>query len=175
MTTEGVHTSVRGETGKGTEAARTGLFVKSAICIFVVTAVAKLAMALGGVKVLEQPDPVLGFVSIRQVLVCAAIVETAVAIFVARAQVVFALGSVAWLATTFLVYRLLLWALDFHGYCSCLGKLSDILHLRPKTADFSAKSVMIYLLIGSYGLLARRCLFRSLGRFPAKDETLTVS
>jgi len=37
--------------------------------------------------------------------------------------------------------------------CSCLGNLTDALHIRPETADNIMKLLLAYMLIGSYGLL----------------------
>ncbi len=67
-----------------------------------------------------------------------------------------ALGLVAWMSTNFVVYRLGLWWMDWHRPCSCLGNLTDALHISPQLADNIMKWLLFFLLIGSYGLLARR-------------------
>jgi hypothetical protein len=64
-----------------------------------------------------------------------------------------ALGLVAWMSTNFLVYRLGLWWMNWKKPCSCLGNLTDALHISPQTADNIMKVLLAYLLIGSYGLL----------------------
>ena len=62
-------------------------------------------------------------------------------------------GLVAWLATNFVVYRLgLLW-IGYHGPCRCLCSLTGALHISPETADSIMKVVLVYLLIGSYATL----------------------
>jgi hypothetical protein len=64
-----------------------------------------------------------------------------------------ALWLVAWMSTNFLVYRIGLWWMDWHRPCSCLGSLTDALHLSPQVADNIMKVILAYLLAGSYGLL----------------------
>ncbi len=64
-----------------------------------------------------------------------------------------ALGLVAWISTSFVVYRLGLWWMDWHRPCSCLGNLTDALQISPQVADNIMKVVLVYLLVGSYGLL----------------------
>jgi hypothetical protein len=51
------------------------------------------------------------------------------------------------------MYRLGLWWMDWKKPCSCLGNLTDALHISPQTADNITKVLLAYLLIGSYGLL----------------------
>jgi hypothetical protein len=63
------------------------------------------------------------------------------------------LGLIAWLATNFVVYRCGLWWMGWHRPCSCMGNLTDALHIPPEVADNIMKVVLAYLLVGSYGLL----------------------
>jgi hypothetical protein len=69
-----------------------------------------------------------------------------------KAQV-FAMAIVAWLATSFLIYRIGLVLVGYHKPCSCLGNLTDALHIPPQIADTVMKIILAYLLIGSYGTL----------------------
>jgi hypothetical protein len=64
------------------------------------------------------------------------------------------LWLIAWLATTFVVYRLGLWWIGWKKPCSCLGNLTDALHLSPQAADNLMEVILAYLLIGSHGLLS---------------------
>ena len=64
-----------------------------------------------------------------------------------------ALGLVAWLATNFVVYRLGLMWIGYHKPCSCLGNLTDALHISPNIADTAMKIILGYLLLGSYATL----------------------
>ena len=68
------------------------------------------------------------------------------------------LGLTAWLATCFLAYRGGLWYLGWQRPCSCLGNLTDTLHISPHVADVAMKIVLAYLLVGSYGGLL--CLWK---------------
>ena len=59
----------------------------------------------------------------------------------------------AWLGTIILGYRIgLLW-IRYNKPCSCMGSLTDALHIKPETADTIMKIVLAYLLILSYGTL----------------------
>jgi hypothetical protein len=57
-------------------------------------------------------------------------------------------GLLAWLATSFLAYRIGLVAVGYHRPCSCMGNLTDALHIPPQTADTAMKIILAYLLIG---------------------------
>jgi hypothetical protein len=62
-------------------------------------------------------------------------------------------GLLAWLATSFLIYRIGLVAIGYHRPCHCLGNLTDALHIPPQTADTAMKIILAYLLLGSYATL----------------------
>ncbi|MGH7977270.1 MAG: hypothetical protein ACREC8_11490, partial [Limisphaerales bacterium] len=62
-------------------------------------------------------------------------------------------GFIAWLATNFFIYRLGLIHIGYHKPCSCLGTLTDALHIPAQTADTAMKIILAYLLIGSYTAL----------------------
>ena len=51
-----------------------------------------------------------------------------------------------------------LWYLGWQRPCSCLGNLTDTLHISPHVADVAMKIVLAYLLVGSYGGLL--CLWK---------------
>ena len=128
-------------------------FSRSAAIILVVTGVAKLWSTVGDSGFLGVPDPIFGM-QFRHLLFAVATVELIVAgvcLFCGASQ----LGPilVAWLATSFLVYRLGLVWMDWKRPCSCLGNLTDALHIPPHAADTFMKAVLVYLLVGSYGLL----------------------
>ena len=62
-------------------------------------------------------------------------------------------GLVAWLATNILLYRVGLSLVHYEKPCSCLGTLTEALHIPPQTADNIMKIILAYLLIGSYACL----------------------
>jgi len=57
------------------------------------------------------------------------------------------------LATSFLVYRIGLVLVGYYRPCSCMGSLTEELHISPEIADMAMKIILAYLLIGSYGSL----------------------
>ena len=128
-------------------------FILSAGAILAVTGAAKVWSGLGTAKVLAVADPIIG-IQFGYLMLVVGITEIVVALicFIGKSQK-FALGLVTWIATNFLVYRLgLLWV-GYHKPCSCLGNLTDALHISPQTADTAMKTILGYLLLGSYGTL----------------------
>jgi hypothetical protein len=133
-------------------------FVLSSGCIFLVTGLAKVGSALGKAGILRNADPVFG-ISFGHLMLSVGIWELAVAgvcLFTRRRNL--SLGLTAWMATNFLAYRAGLWFLGWQRPCSCLGNLTDALHIPPHAADVTMKIILLYLLAGSYGNLI--CLWK---------------
>ena len=128
-------------------------FVLSSGAILAITGIAKIWSGLGNSKFLAVVDPIIGikFGFLMLAVGAAEIVVAAVCFFSKRQTL--ALGLVAWMSTNFVLYRLGLWWMDWKKPCSCLGNLTDALHISPQTADNIMKVLLAYLLIGSYGLL----------------------
>lgn len=133
------------------------LGVKSFVCtagaLLMTTGCAKLWTGLDTIQLLALADPIIG-IRIKHLMLAVGVAEIAIALFCffGKRQTL-ALGLVAWMSTTFLVYRLGLYSMDWHRPCSCLGNLTDALHISPQTADKIMKVLLAYLIIGSYGLL----------------------
>lgn len=127
--------------------------ILSAGAILAITGIAKVWSAFGTSKFLVVVDPIIGF-KFGQLMLAVGLAEIVIALvcFFSKRQSL-ALGLVAWMSTNFVVYRLGLWWMNWHRPCSCLGNLTDALHLSPQTADNIMKVLLAYLLIGSYGLL----------------------
>jgi hypothetical protein len=125
-------------------------FLYSAGALLLVTAAAKLVSAGGHAKVLFKQDPLLGL-TFQQVFRIAGSVEVLVALVcLFGKRLVLRVGAVAWLVTSFLLYRAgLLW-IGYEKPCTCLGNLSDALHISPETVDIAMKVVLAYLIFGSY-------------------------
>lgn len=122
----------------------------SAGAILAATGIAKVWSGLGNAKLLEATDPIIN-IQFGHLMSAAGIMEICIAsvcIFGKRKSL--GLGFVAWLATSFVFYRLGLRWMDWHRPCSCLGNLTDALHLSPQTADTAMKIILAYLLVGSY-------------------------
>ncbi len=127
--------------------------ILSAGVILTATGAAKIWSASGNSKFLSLVDPIIG-IKFGHLILMVGMVEIAIALicFFGKRQSL-ALGLEAWLSTNFVVYRLgLLW-IGWKKPCSCLGNLTDALHISPQTADNIMKVVLAYLLLGSYGLL----------------------
>jgi hypothetical protein len=127
-------------------------FIITAGMLLTMTAVAKIISGFGHAHVLEYPEPI-SSIPFKYIFWIIGIVELTLALicFFSRRVNVQA-GLLAWLATTFAAYRLALLWLN-QKPCRCLGSLTDALHISPTIADNVMKSVLAYLLIGSYGIL----------------------
>ena len=139
------------------------VFVFSAGAILAITGIAKIWSGLGNSKFLAVVDPIIG-IKFGQLMLVVGVAEIVIALvcFFSKRQTL-VLGLVAWMSTNFVVYRVGLWWMDWKKPCSCLGNLTDALHISPQTADNIMKVLLAYLLIGSYGLLiwqwrAARCV-----------------
>jgi hypothetical protein len=128
-------------------------FFVSAGIILVITGVAKIWSAFGSAGLLVVIDPLFR-IRFSHLLLLAGNVELLVACFCffGRRHEVEAC-MLALLATTFMGYRLGLILAEYHRPCSCLGNLTDALHISPQLADNVMKGVLAYLLIGSYATL----------------------
>ena len=137
-------------------------FSSIAGAILLTTGVAKLWSAVGDSKFLAVVDPIIGL-TFGHLMLAVGLVEFVVALvcLFSKRQTL-ALGLVAWISTNFVVYRLGLWWIGWKKPCSCLGNLTDALHISPQLADNIMKIVLAYLLIGSYGLLLYRHSVRRL-------------
>lgn len=128
-------------------------FVLFAGAILAITGLAKIWSGLGNSKFLVLADPIIG-IKFGELMLLVGVAEIAIALIcLLNKRQTLALGLMAWMSTNFVVYRLGLWWMDWHRPCSCLGNLTDALHIRPETADNIMKVLLAYLLIGSYGLL----------------------
>jgi len=135
----------------------TRIYLKSVLFLLLITAFGKIAMTLGTAPVLHKPSFLIDSIENRHLLSFAAGLELAAVALILSGWggSRLSLAVVAWLASLFAVYRLLLWMNGFHGYCDCLGNISEILGLNPTEAVWISRSILIYLLVGSYALLLR--------------------
>jgi len=130
-----------------------GFFIYSSGILFLLTGGAKLISGIGTARILNNPDPVF-LISFRHILYVAAVAELSVAaICLLSKNRKLQAGLIALLASNFLLYRFGLYWLGYHSTCPCLGNLTDTLHIPPQTADTAMKTILGYLLIGSYATL----------------------
>ena len=129
------------------------LFVYSAAGLLVATAAAKIISSLGFSRILLERDFVTGLL-FRDLFRVVSVVELGIALVCLFSKRIWLSAALtAWLATSFLMYRLaLLWA-GYRRPCPCLGNLTDMLHISPQTADTAVKIILGYLLLGSYATL----------------------
>jgi|SRR5579885_2145768 len=128
-------------------------FVYSAGVLLLITAAAKIVSSFGNERILLEREPLFGL-QFRDLFRVLGVIELFVAFICFRGkQLQFPTGLVAWLATSFLAYRFGIWRIGWHKPCSCLGNLTDALHIPSQTADTAMEIILAYLLIGSYGTL----------------------
>jgi hypothetical protein len=136
-----------------TVSSKYSFFLLSAGCALAATGLGKVLSAIGPARLLDTPDPLIGL-PFRQLLLLIGLTELFVAFFcLFTDKRTLSVVAVGWLSTNFLVYRLGLWAVGWNRPCGCMGNLSDMLHISPRTADNIMKGVLAYLLVGSYLLL----------------------
>jgi hypothetical protein len=129
------------------------LFLYSAAVVLFLTAAAKFISSTGHGKILLAVDPLTGL-QFRNLFRIVGGIETAVAfLLIFYKRIWLSTGLVTWLATGFFAYRLGLVLVGYHKPCSCLGNLTDALHIPPQTADTAMKIILAYLLLGSYATL----------------------
>ncbi len=125
-------------------------FVLTSASILGIIAIAKIASVFSNAPVMLMPDPLIGL-SFRRLLLLAGLVELVIAcmcLFTANLKRNTFL--IAWMSTSFLMYRMGLWLIDWHRPCHCLGDLTEMLRMSPGLADNLMKGVLLYLLLGSY-------------------------
>jgi len=129
------------------------LFLCFVAVILLAVAAAKVISSVGRDRILLERDPVSGL-RFRDLFRVVSVVELLIALACLFSKRIWQSAALeAWLATSFLIYRIvLLWA-GYRKPCPCLGNLTDVLHISPQTADTAMKIILGYLLVGSYATL----------------------
>ena len=129
------------------------VFVFSAGVVLLFTAIAKIVSATGTSSVLQVRDSLI-LVSFRSVFIVVGFAELIVSgICIFGRKLLLQNTLIAWLATSFLIYR---FGLSWIGYtrpCPCLGSLTSALHISSQTAESVLIKILAYLLVGSYAAL----------------------
>jgi hypothetical protein len=129
------------------------LFIKSAGIMFFITGIAKIIGAFGSTVDLPMQDPIFHF-QFRQLMFWVGVIELVIVpiCFFEKTRGV-ALTLTAWMATNYLFYQLGLMFLHWQRPCVCMGYLTEGLKIPPWLGEWISKMLVIYLLIGSYGML----------------------
>lgn len=144
-------------------------FLYSAGFILLLSGSAKVISSWGQSRILTLPDPVIGL-AFRWVFLIVGIAEWTIASYcILSNQIRRSIGCLAWLSTAFLLYRIGLAAVKYHGHCTCLGTLTATLHISEQTADTVMKYAFGYLLLGSY--LALFCNLKQKSKLPPFSST----
>ncbi|HXI70050.1 MAG TPA: hypothetical protein VNN22_06795 [Verrucomicrobiae bacterium] len=129
------------------------LFINSAGGILLAAAIARFLITAGSAQVLTAPDLLLG-IPLRHALLVVGAMEFGVALVcLFGKQVGLQSGLLAWLATNFIVYRIGLFSMDCQPQATCIGSLTDPLHLAHGTTGFIIGLMPYYLLLGSYATM----------------------
>ena len=128
-------------------------YIYSSGILLAITALAKLISSVGNGGILQQPDPILA-ISFQHVFWIVGPFELVISLFCFFGKRIdLQIGFVALLATNFAIYRVGLILVGYRKPCSCLGNLTDALHIPPQAADTALKIILAYLLLGSYASL----------------------
>ena len=130
-------------------------FILSAGGILMAAAVERFLVVAGNAQVLDLPEPVMG-IPLRYSVLLVGALELAVALIcLFGRQTGLQLGWLAWLATNYFVYRIGLLAMGYHWQGTCIGSLTDPLHLARGTVGMIVSFLPVYLLLGSYAALGQ--------------------
>jgi len=128
-------------------------FVCSGCALLFFTSAAKLVSSFGGAGILQSIDPIflISFRKLFRIFGAFELVMVCLCLLVKQTELKIII--IAWLSTSFLIYRSGLLLLGWQRPCHCLGNLTDTLHISPQSADTAMKIILAYLLIGSYATL----------------------
>jgi len=132
-------------------------FIYSACAILLFAALFRFAIFAGGAQALSLPEPLLG-IPLRYAVLLVGVIELIVALLCLYAKRVgFQIGLLTWLATNFLIYWVVLLSMHFHPQSTCLGSLTDPLHLTRGFTGCVMPLMPFYLLISSYAAAIWLC------------------
>jgi hypothetical protein len=125
-------------------------------CVFVllVTGFAKLATVFGHWLVLQDSNPVLPFLTNRNVIATASVTEIVVALYLLGSRNLLVASSVLFsLACAFLLYRIALIKAGNAYPCFCLGFSSNLLPMAAEQQDLALKALLAYIICVGSGLM----------------------
>lgn len=129
------------------------VFVSSTSAILFFTAAAKLLSSLGAAPILHEQDPIFGM-PYEDVFLLSGFIEMTIAYFCFFGKRFDTkIYLICWLATALGLYRLGLILVHYRKPCSCLGSLTDYIHLDSAASDLIMDVIFTYLLVGGYAAL----------------------
>jgi len=118
--------------------------------LLLITGASKVWSGFGTSKALTAEEPVTGL-TFRYLFFATGAVEIVVgSVSCFGRHLKFSARAIAWLATNFLIYRIYIAWQGYIGPCSCLGSLTEAIHMSPALADTIMKWVLGFLVVSSY-------------------------
>jgi hypothetical protein len=129
-------------------------FIYSAGGILLAATLIRFVIAAGGAQALTLPEPVLGFPLRYEVMMVGGIELIVALMCLFGKQIDLQIGWLAWLSTYLVVYRIILLWLHFHPQATCIGSLTDPLHLSRGITGAVTVLIPFYLVFGTYASAA---------------------
>jgi hypothetical protein len=130
-------------------------YIKLSGILLLITGAAKLISATGSARVLEMRDPIL-LISFRYVFIIVGCIELIICAFcLLSCRTHLQAQLIAWLAASFVIYRLELIMIDYQGPCHCAGNLTEMIHISANAINYIMTAILTYLLGGSYLIISR--------------------
>ena len=126
------------------------LFIYSAGGILLAAALMRFLIAAGTAQALTLPEPMLGIPLRYAVLLIGGFELTVALICLFGKQIGFQIAGLLWLSTNFLVYWIGLFWMHCHLQGTCVGSLTDPLHLTRGATGYLMEFIPFYLVLGSY-------------------------
>lgn len=118
--------------------------------ILFLVGIAKVVASFGDAKILAFQDPILNIPE-GQLVIMVGFIEIFIScVCFSNASSFIKLVAIALLSTCFLIYRIGLGIVHYQKPCSCLGGITDLLHIPQNIADLLMKFILFFLLTGSY-------------------------
>jgi hypothetical protein len=134
------------------------IFIYSAGGLLLTAALLRFIIAVGSAQALFLPEPVLG-IPLRYAVLLVGGFELAMALIcLFGRRIGLQIGWLAWMATNYAVYRIGLLTMGIHQQGTCIGSLTDPLHLARGTVGMIIGLLPLYLLLGSYAAVIWRWL-----------------
>jgi hypothetical protein len=136
-------------------------FIKSAGAILLAAALMRFVIAAGNSPVLPLSDPMVG-IPLRYAMLAVGAFELVVALVCLFGKKIhFQIGWLAWLATNLVVFHAGLFWMHCHPQATCIGSLTDPMHLSRGASGYIFGMFPIYLVFGSYAAVIQLWLGRT--------------